>query len=86
MPSTTKTLYFLSSALVSSISLGMLGYSMSTQWAKMSLVCTGDGGDRLNITATAVITLDLFDGRLVRTYCPSFGGPLNFQGNIWAMS
>ncbi|KAM9837913.1 clarin-3 [Aulostomus maculatus] len=77
MPSTTKTLYFMSSALVSSISVGMMGYGMSTHWAQMTLVCARGGSGLFN--GTAVITLDLIYGNLTRTFCPSFEPPEEFE-------
>ncbi|XP_026171907.1 clarin-3 [Mastacembelus armatus] len=77
MPSTKKILHFLSSALVTSISVGVLGFGMSTQWAKTTLECTRDGGGIIN--GTAIITLKLFDGNLNRSFCPSFGSIDDFQ-------
>ncbi|XP_041819353.1 clarin-3 [Chelmon rostratus] len=71
MPSTKKTIYFMSSALVTSISVGLMGYAMSAEWAKMTMNCanTQDG----NYNGSAVITLRLFNGNLNRNFCPVFG-------------
>ncbi|XP_076615314.1 clarin-3 [Chaetodon auriga] len=76
MPSTKKTLYFMSSALMTAIAIGILGFAMSTQWAKTTMKCTQGNG---NFSGTAVITLRLFQGNLVRQSCPIFGGIDNFQ-------
>ncbi|XP_070783791.1 clarin-3 [Enoplosus armatus] len=72
MPSTKKTLHFLSSALVTSISVGVMGYGMSTQWARTAMECTAAGSSFTN--GTAEITLELFAGYMNRTFCPLFGG------------
>ncbi|XP_070847580.1 clarin-3 [Chaetodon trifascialis] len=72
MPSTKKTIYFMSSALVTAIAIGILGFAMSTEWAKMTMKC---GKDSDNLNGTAVITLKLFQGDLVRVSCPVFGNP-----------
>ncbi|XP_039991857.1 clarin-3 [Xiphias gladius] len=77
MPSTTKTLHFMSSALVTAVSLGLLGYSMSTQWAKTTMECARRGSGFFNGTAT--ITFELFGGNLNRAFCPLFGGTDDFQ-------
>ncbi|XP_040885216.1 clarin-3 [Toxotes jaculatrix] len=77
MPSTTKTLYFMSSALMTAISVGVMGYGMSTQWAKMTMECARGGSGLFN--GTAIITLELFNGNLDRAFCPSFGSIDDFQ-------
>ncbi|XP_070708256.1 clarin-3 [Pempheris klunzingeri] len=77
MPSTKKILHYISSALVTAISVGVMGYSMSLDWAKSSMECTRAGSDFDN--GTAEITLELFTGTLIRNFCPSFGGTENFQ-------
>lgn len=69
MPSTKKTIYFMSSALVTAIAIGILGFAMSTQWAKTTMKCAQGSGNN----GTAVITLKLFNGDLVRDFCPVFG-------------
>ncbi|XP_077595478.1 clarin-3 [Stigmatopora nigra] len=77
MPSTTKTLYFLSSALVTSISVGILGFAMSTSWATKTMECDRDGSGIFD--GSAAVTLELFEGRLERTFCPLFEPPVDFQ-------
>ncbi|XP_057682976.1 clarin-3 [Corythoichthys intestinalis] len=77
MPSTSKTLYFLSSALVTCISVGILGFAMSTSWATKTMAC--DRGESGHFNGSAAVTLELFNGRLERTFCPLFGPPVNFQ-------
>ncbi|XP_022599100.1 clarin-3 [Seriola dumerili] len=77
MPSTTKTLYFTSCALVTAISVGLMGYSMSTQWAKMTMECARGGSGFFN--GTAIITLELFSGNLNRSFCPLFGSIDTFE-------
>ncbi|KAF3853755.1 hypothetical protein F7725_014443 [Dissostichus mawsoni] len=77
MPSITKTLHFLSSALVTSISVGVLGYCMSTQWAETTMECTRSG-DRFT-NGSALITWKLFVGDLIRDFCPLFGKTEKFE-------
>ncbi|XP_071764058.1 clarin-3 [Centroberyx gerrardi] len=77
MPSTKKTLHFMSSALVTSISVAVLGYAMSTQWVKTTMECAPSGYELFN--GTAVVTLGLFEGNSTRTACPFFGGIDPFQ-------
>ncbi|KAK5851031.1 hypothetical protein PBY51_001856 [Eleginops maclovinus] len=77
MPSTKKTLHFLSSALVTSISVGVMGYCMSTQWAETTMECTKSGESFTN--GSAVITWKLFVGDLNRYYCPLFGYTEEFE-------
>ncbi|KAM7370637.1 hypothetical protein PAMP_010166 [Pampus punctatissimus] len=77
MPSTEKSLYYMSSALLSSISVGLMGYAMSTQWATITMECGRGGSDLFNGTAT--INLELFSGHLNRISCPSFGATASFQ-------
>ncbi|XP_077482665.1 clarin-3 [Stigmatopora argus] len=77
MPSTTKTLYFVSSALFTSMSVGILGFAMSTSWATKTMECDRGGSGDFN--GSAAVTLELFDGRLERTFCPLFGPSVNFQ-------
>lgn len=79
MPSMKKTLHYLSSALATSISVGVLGFSMSQQWAKTTMNCARGGTSFFN--GTAVIVLALFDGDSNRTFCPSFGSPDDFKGS-----
>ncbi|XP_029312738.1 clarin-3 [Cottoperca gobio] len=77
MPSTKKSLHFLSSALLTAISIGVMGYCMSTQWAETTMDCTKSGDNFSN--GTAVITWELFIGDLNRFYCPLFGAQESFQ-------
>nr|XP_057918156.1 clarin-3 [Doryrhamphus excisus] len=77
MPSTSKTLHFLSSALATSISVGILGFAMSSEWATKTMVCARGGSSFFNGSAT--IRLELFDARLERDICPLFEPPVDFQ-------
>ncbi|KAM7381440.1 hypothetical protein PAMA_012327 [Pampus argenteus] len=74
MPSVTKILYYMFSALLSSISLGLMGYAMSTQWTTITMEC---GRDLFN--GSAIIDMDLFRGILNRISCPSYGAITPFQ-------
>ncbi len=84
MPSTKKTLHFMSSALITCVSVGLLGYGMSEEWSKTTMDCTNDGGGYFN--GTAVVTLALFKGTVNRVSCPTFGGANDFQGNFQRLS
>lgn len=84
MPSTKKTLHFMCSALATALSVGVMGYCMSTQWATMTMECARIGSSFFN--GTAVITLELFVGILNRNFCPSFGGQDPFQGKFHRLS
>ncbi|XP_075999630.1 clarin-3 [Genypterus blacodes] len=75
MPSSKKTLHFLSSALFTSISVGLLGFGLSTQWVEISMDCGSVGSDHVN--GSAVITMSLFDGSS-EIFCP-FGNKLPFD-------
>ncbi|XP_038590949.1 clarin-3 [Micropterus salmoides] len=77
MPSTTKILLFTSSAFVTLISVGMMGYGMSTQWAKTTLDCAR--GESSFYNGTAIITLTLFTGIMNRSFCPVYGRIDDFQ-------
>lgn len=77
MPSLTKTLHYIASALVTSISVAVLGFAMSTWWAKSTMECARAGSEIFN--GTAEVTLGLFDGILTRSFCPSFGNTDVFQ-------
>ncbi|XP_005794711.1 clarin-3 [Xiphophorus maculatus] len=74
MPSSTKILYFLLSAMLTAISIGLLGYAMSTTWSKTLMDCEGFGTNN----GSAEITMGLFSGNLVRNTCPSFGSEETF--------
>lgn len=84
MPSTKKTLHFISSALATSISIGLLGYGMSEEWAKTTMECASGGSGNFN--GTAEITFALFNGFLDRSFCPLFGGVNEFEGNFQRLS
>uniref|UniRef100_UPI0037E8DCB2 clarin-3-like n=1 Tax=Semicossyphus pulcher TaxID=241346 RepID=UPI0037E8DCB2 len=71
MPSFKKSLHFMSSALVTAVSAGLMGFAMSQQWATTTLECTRAGTNFSN--GTAVIELKLFDGVVTRNSCPLFG-------------
>lgn len=77
MPSTKKTLHYLSSALLTSVSVGLLGFAISTQWASSSMSCALGGSEHFN--GSAVIDLALFRGLLVKDYCPLFGSRDDFE-------
>ncbi|KAA8581411.1 clarin-3 [Etheostoma spectabile] len=77
MPSTKKTLHFMGSALATALSVGVMGYCMSTQWATITMECARIGTSFFN--GTAVITLELFFGISNRNFCPLFGGRDTFQ-------
>ncbi|XP_010764795.1 clarin-3 [Notothenia coriiceps] len=77
MPSIMKILLFLSSALATSLSVLVLGYSMSTQWAETTMECTRRGDTFTN--GSALITWKLFEGDLNRDYCPLFGKAEKFE-------
>lgn len=80
MPSTKKTLHFISSALATSISVGLIGYGMSTKWVITTMECAEKASGLYN--GSAEITLALFDGILARSSCPFFGATDTFQGNF----
>lgn len=80
MPSTQKILYFMCSALATAVSVGVLGYGMSTWWAQTTIQCARSESDFIN--GTAVITFSLFKGVMARSLCPLFGGTDSFEGNL----
>ncbi|XP_043959737.1 clarin-3 [Gambusia affinis] len=75
MPSLTKILYFLLSAKLTAISIGLLGYAMSTTWSKTLMDCEGTATNN----GSAEITMGLFNGNLQRNTCPTFGGEEAFS-------
>lgn len=77
MPSTKKILHFTASALATATSVGVLGFSMSTQWAKTTMECTRNGSSFSN--GSAEVTLKLFVGQVDRFFCPFFGGQDTIQ-------
>lgn len=75
--------YYFSSALVTAIAVGVLGYGMSTVWATTRMDCAQSEDDISNGTAgTVVVTLELFDGTFEMISCPFTGEPDYFQGNF----
>ncbi|XP_053269983.1 clarin-3 [Pleuronectes platessa] len=78
MPSSSKTLFFILSANMTALSVGFMGWGMSTGWARTTMECTTAGTSFFN--GTAMITLKLFEGVLSRSFCPSFGAKdVDFQ-------
>ncbi|XP_069569197.1 clarin-3 [Brachyistius frenatus] len=75
MPSSQKTLHFMSSGLMTAISVGLMGFAMSRQWVETTMTCRRGGID----TGNATIKLDLFNGMLSRNLCPQFGGVDEFE-------
>ncbi|XP_054898808.1 clarin-3 [Poeciliopsis prolifica] len=75
MPSLKKTLFFLLSAMLTAISIGLLGYAMSTTWSTTIMDCEGFGSNN----GSAEITMGLFNGKLIRNTCPSFGSEEKFE-------
>ena len=81
MPSANKILYFFSSALATSISVGLLGFGMSTTWTHATMECAADMANVTFGNGSATITLDLFELVSVRRSCPVIGrAPETFQG------
>ncbi|RVE59785.1 hypothetical protein OJAV_G00191820 [Oryzias javanicus] len=70
MPSSKKILYFIASALSTTVSVGLLGFGMSQQWSTTTVLCARNGADTLN--GTAAVTMGLFKGFLLRDGCPGF--------------
>ncbi|XP_036937892.1 clarin-3 [Acanthopagrus latus] len=77
MPSTKKTLHFMSSALATAISVGVLGFCMSIRWAKTTVDCAS--GNNTFFNGSATLNLDLFEGVLERSFCPFFLPEATFQ-------
>ncbi|XP_068439046.1 clarin-3 [Clinocottus analis] len=77
MPSLQKILLFLSSALVTTNSVWVLGFSMSRKWAETTMECTRNGTSFSN--GSAIITFTLFDGHMNRVFCPLFGSQDGFD-------
>ncbi|KAM3592767.1 uncharacterized protein V6R79_024812 [Siganus canaliculatus] len=73
MPSTQKIRYFLSSAVAVAISVGILGFAMSTSWSKTTVQCA------LNISSYAIVTLEPFGGRVDRVGCPPLAPDDTFE-------
>ncbi|KAJ8284747.1 hypothetical protein COCON_G00035970 [Conger conger] len=77
MPSSKKTLHFLTSSLATSAGVGMLGYGMSTQWSVSEMNCSPRGEQ--NFTGTANVKFELFSCQLAKRSCPSFNTDGNFE-------
>ncbi|XP_047465102.1 clarin-3 [Mugil cephalus] len=77
MPSLTKILYYLGSALATAIAVGIIGYGMSQQWSETAIRCSGM--DTVVGNGSAVVMLKLFRGSLQRFSCPHFGTSENFD-------
>uniref|UniRef100_A0A8B9JU92 Clarin 3 n=1 Tax=Astyanax mexicanus TaxID=7994 RepID=A0A8B9JU92_ASTMX len=60
MPSTTKMMYFFSSALLSAGGIAILGYGMSTAWADCVMYCGPSDNNQFN--GFAEIVMGLFAG------------------------
>ncbi|XP_049320897.1 clarin-3 [Astyanax mexicanus] len=70
MPSTTKMMYFFSSALLSAGGIAILGYGMSTAWADCVMYCGPSDNNQFN--GFAEIVMGLFAGAERKTTCPRF--------------
>lgn len=80
MPSSKKILYFISSAVSTAVSVGLLGFGMSQEWSTTTVLCARDGTDEFN--GTAAVTMGLFNGSLFRDNCPGFQTEASFSGNF----
>lgn len=80
MPSRKKTIHYSSSALVTSIAVGVLGYGLSAEWAKADMDCARTDYGVFN--GTALVIYKFFNGNITRTFCPSFGNVNTFDGNV----
>lgn len=80
MPSSKKILYFISSAVSTAVSVGLLGFGMSQEWSTTTVLCARDGTDEFN--GTAALTMGLFNGSLFRDNCPGFQTEASFSGNF----
>lgn len=76
MPSTKKTLHFLSCALVTAVAVGLMGFSLSTWWSKTTMEC--NRSEVANVSGSAEVTFGIFTGSLVRENCPAFDGTDDF--------
>lgn len=84
MPSVQKLLHFLSSALLSAAGVAILGYGMSTDWAKSTLDCSPSTSDNFN--GSSALEIGLFNGTEVKISCPRFdtlGIPVEGKLAIW---
>ncbi|KAM6963525.1 clarin-3 [Tautogolabrus adspersus] len=77
MPSLKKILHFMFSALVTAISIGILGFAMSAQWSTTTVECSTLGSVLFN--GSAVLKMGLFSGHAERISCPRFGGDADFM-------
>ncbi|XP_064176813.1 clarin-3 [Anguilla rostrata] len=77
MPSSKKTLHFLTSALATSAGVSVLGYGMSAQWSFSEMECSAKDTDNYN--GTANVQFGLFKCGLAKKSCPSFDNDNNFE-------
>ncbi|XP_064878880.1 clarin-3-like [Oncorhynchus nerka] len=77
MPSVKKALHFLGSALATTVSVAILGYGMSTEWAVSKMLCSGT--EHVFTNGSANISYELFIGTIARGSCPVFGGEKTIQ-------
>ncbi|KAJ8365511.1 hypothetical protein SKAU_G00143420 [Synaphobranchus kaupii] len=70
MPSSKKTLHFLTSAMATCAGIAVLGFGMSTDWSVSEMECAPQKTDNYN--GTAKVELGLFSCHLTKTSCPSF--------------
>ncbi len=80
MPSTKKTLHFLSCALVTAVAAGLMGFSLSTWWSKTTMEC--NTVEFANVTGSAEVTFGIFTGILNTDSCPTFKASKEFPGNF----
>ncbi|XP_034564179.1 clarin-3 [Notolabrus celidotus] len=77
MPSLMKILFFISSASLTASAVVILSYAMTAEWSTTNLECSIPGSVSFN--GTAVVRLKLFQGVIVRNFCPLFGGTDRFE-------
>ncbi|KAI7796898.1 clarin-3 [Triplophysa rosa] len=70
MPAVQKLVHFLSSAFLSAAGVAILGYGMSTDWAKSTLDCSATTSDIFN--GSSALEIGLFNGTEVKISCPRF--------------
>ncbi|CAL8304712.1 unnamed protein product [Lota lota] len=73
MPSIAKVILFFSSAKATAISVGLLGFCMSTTWFHASMDCAAGASNATFENGSATITVGLFDLISERKSCPSIG-------------
>lgn len=70
MPAVQKLVHFLSSAFFSAAGVAILGYGMSTDWAKSTMDCSPTTSDNFN--GSSALEIGLFNGTEVKISCPRF--------------